>query len=380
MTLRDYGWSPFFANQLGLDELDVVVPTRVVAVHRSGIVLTDGEVEFPLALGSGWFQGDPEQRPTVGDWLLVTPSRDKAIRLLARKSLLKRLAAGPVVELQLIAANIDRIFVVTSCNEEFNDSRLERYLAVASDSGAEAVVVLTKRDVADDPDVYVDRVRAIASTAAVELINALDASTLDGIRAWCQAGQTVALVGSSGVGKSTLVNTLAGRPLQSTGGIREDDAHGRHTTTSRSLHLLAEGALLLDVPGLRELGVASFDQGVAAMFDEIEALGSRCRFADCAHDAEPGCAVRAAVESGELDQRRLRRLPEVAARGSQKRRDDCRTSSGAQEIREAREEHREGEATISAELRSNRALVVAWAAGSQGRVDDGHMEPFQGSA
>lgn len=306
MSLRDFGWSSFFANQLALEERDVLAPTRVVAMHRGGLVLTDGETEFSLALGSGWYQGDPEDRPTVGDWLLVAPSRDKAVRLLERKSLLKRQAAGQVVEVQLIAANVDTIFIVTSCNDEFNDSRLERYLALASDSAAEPVVVLTKRDLAGDPDAYVDRVRAIAPTAAIESVNALDAASLDGVRAWCRAGQTVALVGSSGVGKSTLVNTLAGRELQSTGGIREDDARGRHTTTSRSLHRLAEGALLLDVPGLRELGLAGLEQGPSAVFADVEALASRCRFADCAHEAEPGCAVRAAIESGELDERRLR--------------------------------------------------------------------------
>jgi len=305
MSLKDYGWSPYFANQLSLDEADALIPTRVVAVHRSGIVLTDGDAEFRLLLGSGWFHGDPEARPTVGDWLLVEPARDKAVRLLERKSLLKRLAAGLVAEAQLIAANVDTIFVVTSCNEEFNASRLERYLALAADSGAEPVVVLTKQDLTDDPDAYADRVRVIAPIAVVELVNALDASTLDGTRAWCQAGQTVALVGSSGVGKSTLVNTLAGRKVQLTSGIREDDAHGRHTTTSRSLHLLNDGALLLDVPGLRELGMVSLDRGVTEVFDDVEAMATRCRFADCAHRTEPGCAVREAIESGELDERRF---------------------------------------------------------------------------
>ncbi len=306
MSLRDYGWNPFFANQLGLDELDVLIPARVVAMHRSGVVLTDGDVEFRLALGSGWLQREAEERPTVGDWLLVAPSRDKAVRILERKSLLKRLAAGLVVDTQLIAANVDTIFVVTSCNEEFNPSRLERYLALATDAGADPVVVLTKRDLADDPDVYVDLVRAVASSAAVEVVNALDESTLSGTRGWCRAGQTVALVGSSGVGKSTLVNSLLGREVQSTGGIRENDSHGRHTTTSRSLHLMREGALLLDVPGLRELGLAGVDRAVSEVFEDVETLASRCRFADCAHESEPGCAVRQAIEAGDLDPRRFR--------------------------------------------------------------------------
>ncbi|MDZ7670631.1 MAG: ribosome small subunit-dependent GTPase A [Gammaproteobacteria bacterium] len=328
MSLRDYGWCSYFANQLGLDELDVLIPARVVAMHRAGIVVTDGTAEFQLPLGSGWFQREPEERPTVGDWLLVAPSQDRVVRLLERKSLLKRLAAGSAAEVQLIAANVDTMFVVTSCNEEFNDSRLERYLAMASGSGTEAVVVLTKRDLAGDPDAYIDRVRAVAAHAAIEPVNALDASTLDGIRACCQPGQTVALVGSSGVGKSTLLNSLAGREVQATGGIREDDAHGRHTTTSRSLHLLAQGALLLDVPGLRELGLSGLDRGASAVFDDIQALASRCRFADCAHQSEPQCAVRAAIESGELDERRFRNYQKLL-------REEARNAASIAERRQA---------------------------------------------
>ena len=306
MSREGLGWSPFFANQLALEELETVSPARVIAVQRSGIVLSDGDAEFRLPLGSSWFSGNPVDRPTAGDWLLVDLSTGKAVRLLERKSLLKRLASGPGVDVQLIAANVDTIFVVTSCNDEFNESRLERYLALASDSGAEPVVVLTKQDIADDPHDYADRVRALSTRVAVELVNALDTSTLDGVRAWCRSGQTVALIGSSGVGKSTLVNTLTGRKAQLTSGIREQDARGRHTTTSRSLHRLDDGALLLDVPGLRELGMVALDQGLSGVFDDIASFATRCRFADCGHEAEPGCAVRDAIEAGELDERRFR--------------------------------------------------------------------------
>jgi len=306
MTLKDYGWSHSFSSQLTHDELETLIPCRVVAVHRSGIVVTDADAEYHVALGSNWYSDAPQTRPTVGDWLLLNAAKDKVVRLLERKTLLKRLAAGLVAEVQLIAANIDTIFIVTSCNEEFNASRLERFLAIAGDSGAHAVVVLTKMDLAADAEEFVDRIRVISASVPVELVNALDASTLEGTRAWCEAGQTVALIGSSGVGKSTLVNALAGRVLQLTGGIREDDAHGRHTTTSRSLHRLEGGALLLDVPGMRELGLASLEHGVSELFNDIESLTLRCRFSDCAHHSEPGCAVKAALESGALDDRRFR--------------------------------------------------------------------------
>ncbi len=306
MKLQDYGWSPFFANQLDLTEIESLTPGRVLAVHRSAIIVQDSQGEHRLTLGSRWYAGEPESRPTVGDWLLLNPTKDKAVRMLERKSLLKRLAAGPTSEVQVIAANIDTIFIVTSCNQEFNESRLERYLAVTSESGAQAVVILTKMDLVAQADIYVDRVRSVSASVPIELVNALDPTTLAGTRAWCPAGQTVALIGSSGVGKSTLVNSLAGRTIQRTGGIREDDAHGRHTTTSRSLHLLDGGALLLDVPGLRELGLVSTAHGVAELFDDLDVLIDRCRFADCTHGSEPGCAVLAAIDSGELDPRRFR--------------------------------------------------------------------------
>jgi len=195
---------------------------------------------------------------------------------------------------------------LTSCNEEFKESRLERYLALAAEAGVLPVVVLTKADLADDPDSCAERARRVAPGVAVESINALDRSTYDGVLAWIERGSTVALVGSSGVGKSTILNTLAGTTVAATGGIREDDKKGRHTTSHRELHRLQGGGLLIDVPGMRELKIAEVGTALATVFDDIEAIASRCRFADCRHDAEPGCAVRAAVESGELEQRRLK--------------------------------------------------------------------------
>jgi ribosome biogenesis GTPase len=329
MSLQDFGWSPFFLQQLSLDDLETLVPARVIAMHRSGLVISDGEAEFQMALGSRWFQGDSETRPTVGDWLLVDSERRKAVRLLERKSLFKRLAAGLKVELQLIAANIDTLFIVTSCNEEFNESRLERYLALASDSAVEPVVVLTKSDLSREADNFADRVRVVSRTLAIEVVNALDAGTLHGVRGWCESGQTVALVGSSGVGKSTLVNTLAGREVQVTHGIRSDDAHGRHTTTHRSLHLLEGGGLLLDVPGLRELGIADTGEHLADVFEDVEALTARCRFVDCGHHGEPGCAVVEAIESGKLDERRLRNYEKLL-------REEARNSATLNERRQER--------------------------------------------
>jgi ribosome biogenesis GTPase len=164
---------------------------------------------------------------------------------------------------------------------------------------------LTKADLCDATDRFVDAVRAVHRTVAIECINALDPVTIDGVRAWCAPGQTVAMVGSSGVGKSTLLNSLAGAQKQATGAIREADAKGRHTTSHRSLHLLPNGALLLDSPGMRELKMVDVEQGVSEVFDDVGELALQCRFTDCGHEDEPGCAVRAAIDSGALDERRL---------------------------------------------------------------------------
>lgn len=310
MSLNDFGWKAFFSTQLDLDEIETTKPARVIEIHRTGLRLNDGERVFDLALGGAWYRGEAEDLPTVGDWILTDDQQHKAQRLLQRSSLIKRVAPH-TGEIQLIAANVDTLFVVTSCNDEFNASRLERYLALALESEVQPVVALTKADLAEDADTFADLVRQVSSTVPVEVVNSLDPDTLGGLSAWCAPGQTVALVGSSGVGKSTLVNSLSGSELQVTGDIREHDAHGRHTTTHRSLHRLDSGALLLDVPGLRELGLADTADGISDLFEDIEALALRCKFSDCAHDTEPGCAIQAAVDSGELDERRLRNFEKL---------------------------------------------------------------------
>ncbi|MEZ5558975.1 MAG: ribosome small subunit-dependent GTPase A [Pseudomonadales bacterium] len=304
-TLRALGWSAFFQQQLDPDEAATLVPARVVAVERSGLTLQFDGGEVTVPLGGRWFQLEAEDRPTIGDWVLLNARRDTVERLLGRKSLLKRVAAGRASEVQLLAANVDTVFLVTSCNEDFNPSRLERYLALALDSGVQPVVVLTKRDLTTVPEDFVAAVRRLSRDVPVELVDARDPVSLAGVRAWCGEGQTVALLGSSGVGKSTLVNSLSGDSVQLTQDIREDDAKGRHTTTSRSLHRLPDGGLIVDSPGMRELALGDVEEGVRALFEDIDALAARCRFRDCAHQGEPGCAVRAAIEAGELDERRL---------------------------------------------------------------------------
>ncbi|NOX70593.1 MAG: ribosome small subunit-dependent GTPase A [Gammaproteobacteria bacterium] len=304
--LTDLGLTPFFTQQLSGDELEQYSLARVTEVQRSHIIVSDGIHERSITLGSTWYQQSASRRPTVGDWVLLNHANEKIQRLLKRKSVFRRVAAGTRIEVQLIAANIDTLFIVTSCNEEFEESRLERYLALAAETNVDPVIILTKADLADEAESYRERVRAIGADLPVEIVNALDVDSLSGTKAWVRRGSTVALVGSSGVGKSTLVNSLAGRKRMDTGSIREQDAKGRHTTSYRSLHRLPGGGLLLDVPGMRELKVAELDTALAEVFSDIDSLAEQCRFRDCDHNDEPGCAVRAAVASGDIDARRLR--------------------------------------------------------------------------
>ncbi|MEM6708605.1 MAG: ribosome small subunit-dependent GTPase A [Pseudomonadota bacterium] len=305
--LAALGWKPVFAQQVSLEELTEQRIARVTAVQRAGLTLDGAAVDDqPLPLGGRWYQLDAEERPTVGDWVVLDTAGAQIERVLERISLIKRVVPGRTSEVQLIGANVDTLLIVTSCNQDFSLSRLERYLALAFDSGCQPVIVLTKADLSDDAEAYRDQARSLGPQVIVELINALDPETLAGVLAWCTRGATLALLGSSGVGKSTLLNSLAGSVVQLTGAIRDEDGKGRHTTTHRSLHRLAAGALLLDSPGIRELQLPALDDGLGAAFEDIEALAQQCRFRDCQHRGEPGCAVLAAIAAGTLDERRLR--------------------------------------------------------------------------
>lgn len=307
MTLADYGWTQFFQSQLGLDDLSSVLPVRVLAVHRGALEVAHPDFHGRIAPPDG----EGENRATAGDWVLIDAATHVARRVLRRTSLFKRLAAGTGRTTQLMAANVDTLFVVSSCNQDFNPARLERYLAIAHEAGVTPVVVLTKADLADAAD-YAAAAAGLLAGLVVETLDARDPAAAERLAPWCAPGQTVALAGSSGVGKSTLVNTLAGT-VQAVRGIRDDDARGRHTTTGRSLHRLPAGGWIMDTPGMRELGLADAEAGLADVFAEIAALAADCRFADCAHDGEPGCAVQAAVKAGTLDPDRLRRWRKLLA-------------------------------------------------------------------
>jgi ribosome biogenesis GTPase len=317
-SLSQLGWRPFFSQQLSLDELSSAFPARVVSVHRNALDIVTEQGLSRATIASSLSQTELSGTIAVGDWVLLDEAA-RAVRVLERQSAIARLAAGTQTRRQLIAANIDTLFVVTSCNDDFNVSRLERYFALAFDAHVEPVVVLTKADQCTDVDSYLDELRAVAPRVVAIAVNATEHSALRALEAWLTVGQTVAFVGSSGVGKSTLVNSLRGSNTQSTNAIREDDAKGRHTTTSRQMLALPAGAWVIDTPGMRELRIGAVDEGLRTVFDDIEAFARSCRFRDCIHESEKGCAVLAAIASGNLDERRyhnFQKLQREAANAS----------------------------------------------------------------
>ncbi len=302
--LAALGWTAFFADQVQGDQAHLA-PMRIATVHRAR--MTAQSVQGAVRLVLAPLTNTAEY--AVGDWVLVDPDSHAPVHRLDRNTLLQRRTEGSRVP-QLIAANVDTLFIVTSCNEDLNPARLERYLAVANEAGTTPVIVLTKADQVPDPSIYRDQIIDLQRDLQVVTLNAKSPDAKAVLAPWCGAGQTVALVGSSGVGKSSLLNTLAektGDDAQLTGTIREDDAKGRHTTTSRSLHAIAGGGWVIDTPGIRTLHVSDISVGLDVLFAEIAELAPQCRFRNCTHAHEPGCAVQAAMQTGVLDRARVER-------------------------------------------------------------------------
>jgi ribosome biogenesis GTPase len=293
-------------SQLEIEELETLTPARISTVHRDRVnALSEiGPLELTLD------PGITTAAVAVGDWVLCNPTQHRLVRVLDRKTELSRGTEYHSGDKQLIAANIDTLFITTSCNNDFNPARLERYLALAHDALITPVILITKADEAEAPDAYVDKARKLGRALDVLAINAKSDEVAGLLAPWCGKGQTVALTGSSGVGKTTVANALTGGSA-ATQDIREDDARGRHTTTGRSLHQIPAGGWLIDTPGMRGLGVAEVAYGIDATFPEISELADQCKFRDCEHETEPGCAVQVAIQSGDIDPDRLRRFKKL---------------------------------------------------------------------
>ena len=308
--LTAYGWNSTLQNDFAPHADQGLVPGRIIVQQRGGYrLITDlGEIDA-RATGPLMKAATDIDRPTAGDWVAVEarPGQTTALvhAVLPRSTAFIRKASGPRAGAQVVAANVDVAFLVASLNANLNPRRLERYLVTTHESGAKPVIVLTKADLAEFLDEDIAEIQAIASGAPVLAISARTGQGLETLDAWLRPGQTAVLLGSSGAGKSTLLNVLAGEERMATREVRAADDRGRHTTTHRELVLLPSGALILDTPGMRELGLWDADEGVSATFGDIEDLATQCRFRDCRHGEEPGCAIQAAIDDGSLDPGRL---------------------------------------------------------------------------
>lgn len=306
--LKKLGWSSFFERSL--KDYTGCQAGRVASEHKGFYTVWTAEGEL-ISKPAGkllYDAADKRDLPAVGDWVAVKPRSTEGAAtiygVLERRSCFLRTAAGGR-EAQVVGANIDVVFLVTSLNMDFNPRRLERYLAAAWESGADPVIVLSKADLCERPEQMFQEALRVACGVPVHIVSVPERRGIDQLRQYLMEGRTVAVLGSSGVGKSTLINCFLGMGLQRTAEIRQHDDRGKHTTTTRELILLPGGGLVLDTPGMRELQLWQAESGLDTAFEDVQSIASECRFSDCGHTTEPGCAVRQALAEGRLSEDRF---------------------------------------------------------------------------
>ena len=316
--IADLGWNSFFESYFAEFKQFGLLPARVVEEFKGFYRVRSAQAEY-LAESAGKLQHQAVSRedlPAVGDWVVVMArpeeGRARIEHILPRQTKLSRKVAGREMSEQIVATNLDTVFVVSALNREFNLRRIERYLTIVWDSGARPVVLLNKADLCLDAAAHAADVESIAQGTPVHLLSALAKTGLEAVRAYLARGTTAAFVGSSGVGKSTIINGLADASLR-VQAVRKQDDRGQHTTTSRQMIFLSGGGMLIDTPGMRELQLLQHEQGEAQAFEDIATLSQGCKFRDCSHRGEPGCAVDAAVEEGELPFERLENYRKLLA-------------------------------------------------------------------
>lgn len=310
MNLDLLGWSHELALSFAPFAAQGLQTGRVARQHKQAYILYTawGEMSAQVSGKLRHQVSSAEDIPCVGDWVVIqSKEKQTAIihHILPRRTQFARKVAGTTTDVQLVATNLDSVFLICGLDHDFNLRRIERYLVMIWESGARPVIVLNKVDLCEQLDQYLQDLEAIALGVPVIQISALHNQGLDALAPYLQPGQTVALLGSSGVGKSTLTNQLIGEEIQAVQSVRADDSRGRHTTTSRQLICLPSGAVFIDTPGMRELQLWTTTSGVSTTFADIETLAMQCRFRDCQHQQEPGCAVQAALADGQLDVQRL---------------------------------------------------------------------------
>lgn len=311
MHLKDFGFTSEYMEgaELTADGSELI-PARITAVHRDRYQLVCEHGETYARLKAKEYYVELEEFPTTGDFVLIRylPDGDSQIvKTLPRKTFFSRLDPTPGRGEQAVAANFDYVFVIQSLNHDLNEKRLERYLALAWQSGATPVIILTKADLVENPENYILQIENAAPGVNVHAASAKSGYGMEQIQDYVQPGKTIVFLGSSGVGKSSLLNALAGKEIMSTKEIREDDSKGRHTTTHRQLVMLDNGAMIIDTPGMRSLGMWDVSTGLGETFQDVEQYIGQCRFADCRHRSEPGCAIKEAIADGRLSQARYDR-------------------------------------------------------------------------